>query len=409
MLFRKGLTHVGALSLVLSIVTGGQGFIANASTSPHGGAQALYAGNGVEVVTSRNPATGCAGVFLRSDATQWTNVTPPSPGKVNGQCLYAWVDAAFVSANVGWVEARNGGSDQTVLEHTTNGGATWTIEPGSSTGSNFGTELIGFASATDGWRQQIAEGSNKPYLLQHTSDAGASWRNVTHRDRHACALMPMVFATRAMGFEAAPLAGTTDGDNAVVSFVWRTLNGGATWTKFTPVSPPASVKQGRLLYGAPSFSGANGYLPVIILLPHSRNEKVELLTSHDFGATWEPVGNVVVRGALTFSPSNNGCEASSLIGGPLVSVGNANGSWWILRPGVKGATVVIRDEKGAAHESIVNGAKGLPSTLHGAILQPASARRALVTIGRPHQSSMLYATTDGGATWSLVTAATVKR
>ncbi|HEY5437900.1 MAG TPA: hypothetical protein VIJ99_03280, partial [Acidimicrobiales bacterium] len=153
MLARTVLARVGALSLLtLSIVVGlGPATVSGAAS--HGVPYELYAGNGVEVVTAYNSATGCAGVFTSTDSTGWTNATPPEPGKVDGVCLYAWVDAAFVSPTVGWVEARNGGGVNTVLEHTTDGGHTWTVEPGGSTGSNAGLELIGFESAIDGWRQ----------------------------------------------------------------------------------------------------------------------------------------------------------------------------------------------------------------------------------------------------------------
>jgi len=38
-------------------------------------------------------------------------------------------------------------------------------------GSNGGSQVIGFTSAEDGWRQQFATGSNAPYLLETTTDA----------------------------------------------------------------------------------------------------------------------------------------------------------------------------------------------------------------------------------------------
>jgi hypothetical protein len=408
MLARTILARVSALTLVTSSLVVGLGPAAVSGAASHGVPYELYAGNGVEVVTAYNPATGCAGVFMSTDSTKWTNVTPPKPGKVEGQCLYAWVDAAFVSGTNGWVEARNGGGVNTVLEETTDGGKTWTIEPGGSTGSNAGNELIGFESANDGWRQQIATGSNKMYILQHTKNAGTSWSNIAHKARNGCALTPMVFSTNSIGFEGAQLSGPSVNDNTITPFVWRTLDGGATWSKFSPVAAPASAKQGRLLYGAPSFYGADGYLPIVIALPHSTNEKIEFLTSHDFGKTWTPVGNTLLKGSLTFSPSDNGCVEASTIGGPLVSVGVAYGTWWILRPGTKGSSALVRIARGTLGETVVTATKGLPSTMHGATLQPANALHALITIGNPNQPSALYETSDGGTNWSLVTNATVK-
>jgi len=82
--------------------------------------------------------TGCGEVFLTTDFIHWRNITPPLkiPKSVaKGQCLYVWSDASFTSPTVGWLLARNGGSTQTILRHTVDGGRSWITQPGGDTGA----------------------------------------------------------------------------------------------------------------------------------------------------------------------------------------------------------------------------------------------------------------------------------
>ena len=139
----------------------------------------LYVGHGVEVITTYNDMTGCSPVYLTSDFTNWRYVTPPLKLK-SVACHYIWTSAAFVSPDTGWLLVSNEGGTGTILEHTVNGGRTWTQQPGGDTGSAGGSEVIGFASPSFGWRQQFADGSNASFVLQRTTDGGSTW-TVVHR------------------------------------------------------------------------------------------------------------------------------------------------------------------------------------------------------------------------------------
>jgi hypothetical protein len=132
-------TAVLALVCVVSLSN-----VASATTSVTTNTYLLYVGHGVGVTATANPTTGCSEVFLTTDFIHWRNITPPLKVPTTmpkGSCLYVWTDAYFTSPAVGWLLARNGGSTQTILRHTLDGGRTWITQPGGDTGSNGGGPL----------------------------------------------------------------------------------------------------------------------------------------------------------------------------------------------------------------------------------------------------------------------------
>lgn len=127
-------------------------------------AEPLFVGHGVGVVATDPFGPGCPRLFATTDFMHWRDISPPQP-RTPVPCPCVWQSASFVSPAVGWVLGRDGGNVTTVLFHTTDGGRTWVGQPGSTTGSNGGLQVIGFTSTRDGWRQQFATGSNAPFLL----------------------------------------------------------------------------------------------------------------------------------------------------------------------------------------------------------------------------------------------------
>src|SRR5665213_1237241 len=171
--------------------------VVSASTSFPSSTYELYAGHGFGVAATSNPNTGCSEVFLTTDFSHWRNITPPLkvPSSVpKGQCLYVWTDAYFTSSTDGWLLARNGGSTDTILRHTLDGGRTWITQPGGDTGSNGGWETISFTNSSVGWRQQFGDGSNGHFALQRTLNGGTTWSTRSPDPHGSCVFANDVFS-----------------------------------------------------------------------------------------------------------------------------------------------------------------------------------------------------------------------
>jgi hypothetical protein len=364
----------------------------------------LYAGLGVGVVATSNPNTGCSNVYITTNYVRWRDITPPlrqPADEPKGQCLYVWTDATFLSPSDGWLEARNGGSDETLLRHTLDGGRTWVTQPGGETGSNGGWETISFVSAAVGWRQQFGMGSNGAYELQRTVDAGATWSQRSSDPRGWCVVTNDVFSSALVGFAYATWLGDVN-----PTHLWRTLNGGVSWSLFTLPTPASLPKGARGLYGAPAFSGANG--TVAVDYPVAQHQAIYFYATHNGGLTWtrdlSPLLPIVVRGALTISPqaATETCTMETVaLSGHAATVDAVNPStWWILRPGPAGDStrlIVTVDGEGVTAYNI----KDLPSTNGQPSLGATNSEDALLTLARNGYSTT-YQTSNSGVTWERV-------
>jgi hypothetical protein len=364
----------------------------------------LYAGHGIEVIASTNDLSDCSRVYISSDLRHWRNITPPlRSNPIPGGCLNTWASASFVSPTDGWLLAINGADVSTILRHTLNGGRTWITEPGGEMGSAGGGETIDFVNANLGWRQQFADGSNRPFVLQRTSDGGSSWTNVVRSplQNNGCEFLTDVFANASIGFAALPSGGVGAGLSLSTPYVWRTLDGGVHWSKMTVPGPPPLGSSASAVYFQPAFFGRDGSLAVDYTMG-SRQDLV-WYTSTDYGMHWSLVRSrpflMSVKGAISvhYGSANYACSFQSRISGSPVSVdlfGPA--SWWIVRPGPKSDTTEVKSYKSDGYASTTT--SELPATTHGVTLQALNNRDALVTVGSG-QSSSVYATTDGGSRW----------
>lgn len=226
--------------------------------------------------------SGTGGTILTStdDGATWSNVNSGT-----GADLYA---IRFPSAQVG-VAVGTGGT----IRRSTDGGATWQGVT-SGTGSDFGAlsfadSMIGWATAgggtimktTDGgatWTPQAAPFNsdiNGVYAVDannvwavgnagailHTSDSGANWSR--QPDRTASLTGVFFFDTS---------TGLVSGDpTPPTSNMWRTSDGGATWTRVNvPIFGPA-------IQAIKFINGSRGWAAV---------EERVVLGSSDGGQTW---------------------------------------------------------------------------------------------------------------------------
>ena len=364
----------------------------------------LYAGHGIEVIASTNSYSDCSRVYISSDLSHWRNITPPVRSSPGG-CPYTWASASFVSPTDGWLLAIDGADVSTILRHTVNGGRTWVSDPGGETGSAGGGESIDFVNSKLGWRQQFADGSNQPFVLQRTTDGGSSWTSVVRAPvkDNGCEFLTDVFANASIGFAAVPSGGVGAGVSLSTPYVWRTLDGGIHWSKMTLPRPPSLGPGVSAVYFQPAFFGRSGSLAVDYAA--GSHQDLALYRSTDYGLHWSFARGrpflMSVKGSISihYGSPNFACDFQSTVSAPAVSVDLFSpASSWIIRPGPRSDTMELKLLPNGYTSTTTS---QLPATTHGVTPKAINSNDALVTVGSG-QSSSVYATTDGGATWAKV-------
>ena len=300
--------------------------------------------------------------------------------------------------------ARNGGSTDTILRHTVDGGRTWITQPGGDTGSNVGGETISFVSAALGWRQQFGTGSNGGYSLERTLNGGATWTTRSSDPQGSCNSANDVFVTANVGFASVPWAPANN-----ETHLWRTSDGGVDWSLMT-LPRPSSVPSTALgLYGNPVFSGLEGVAPVDY--PDGSRQAVYFYVTHDGGLSWtldtvHP--RVVVGGDLrinrqgtTAQPCSDGTVAPVASGHVIVITSAGPKIWWILQPGAKGEGSVSVVSLNGGHVASTK-LRDLPSTRNETALAALNSKGALLTLPIPYGYQSTYETSNGGSTWKKI-------
>jgi hypothetical protein len=375
--------------------------VASASASPNTSTYLLYAGHGVGVVATETPSNSCGSVFVTTDFQRWRNVTPPTtvpPSTPKGQCDDVWSDAYFVSRSDGWLMAIDTANVSTLLFHTLNGGSTWTREPGGETGSAGGFETISFTNATVGWRQQFGMGSNGDYSLQRTVNAGTTWTTRAPDPRGSCETANDVFSSPNVGFASVAWAPANNPTN-----LWRSGNGGTSWSVMTLPLPPTVASNALGFYGQPVFSGKNGTIPVDY--PVQGHQDIYFYGSNDRGLTWTLNSNlpVIVLADMTINrqvATSQTCNVAGAIetGHPAIVALANPATWWILQPGHRGSTresIVSQNGQNVTLREITD----LPATYNQPDLAALNSHDALITIAVPNGYRSTYQTSNGGVTW----------
>ena len=346
----------------------------------------LVSSRGLQVIAETG--TTCTKVYLSTDFVHFHPITPVVPTRPNYAPTCGWYSASFISPSDGWIVGINGGGGPSVLEHTTDGGLTWTREePQPAEGSE--SELVGFTSTHDGWSQLMASNANV-FVLQHTSNGGASWSSV-RGPKGGCPWLPDVFSTPSIGFAAHGL--TT---------AWRTEDGGASWTVLGLPRPRGIPAGAPAIYDAPVFVGLRGTIPVTYL--EGTRQIVAFDVTSNGGRNWRLAGVVAVPGAigLTSRQPTGSCTASvpqTSAPLPLLSA-STPGSWWMLRSGPASDSIVLTVAVGHGVKPVGHVSAGLPATA-GALLvtlTAADASRAYVGVGNGRE--VMYQSSDGGAQWT---------
>ncbi len=143
------------------------------------------------------------------------------------------VDVFFLNRNLGWASAWNYTNIPfgTILLKTTNGGQDWSSEQYRD--ENIFITCILYLDSLSGWM------GGTPHALVSTTDAGVNWEQA-HIDTLTFAFFPVLniqFYNSRYGYAC---GGRFD----IAGVIWRTTNGGDSWTPIDPLyAPPDEIWQ----------------------------------------------------------------------------------------------------------------------------------------------------------------------
>ncbi|HZK75101.1 MAG TPA: hypothetical protein VFD88_13995 [Clostridia bacterium] len=187
------------------------------------------------------------------------------------------VQASAPSTNVLWAFMEN-----QYLYRSMDRGATWEQRPLPPTKILFGE--ISFVSNEDGWLTTVAMTGglaacgNALDAVWHTTDAGATWQSLGSSDlpqTHCYSGLSFVDSNR--GFLDAMTPSQT-------TVIYRTTDGGLSWTASTPISNPSGVKS-QYAPGLVRAFGSTLLVPINGQLS-SGNGVQDVYLSTDGGASW---------------------------------------------------------------------------------------------------------------------------
>ena len=289
----------------------------------------------------------------------WYNVTAPGISSIR--------NAFFQNSNKGWMLTTDS------IYRTIDGGVTWTpySVPFNGGYMQFLDDLNGFVLSGE------LSGMHKHAVsLYQTTDGGATWALKYSIDpSQPNNTLPFSGHKNGMTFRD-PSTGWVGGyvPSPGTVYLYKTTNGGVTWSQQSLALPPGYEASDINLTAPTFFSSSDGVLPVWM----SRGADRDLFTyvTHDGGNTWTRSAGVALRsGSTDFTSTNDGYAWSP--GGFLQSTHNAGASWGQVMPNLNFGDNVPQID--------------FVSTTTGWVLQNSV-----------NGSTPLYRTTDGGATWTLV-------
>jgi photosystem II stability/assembly factor-like uncharacterized protein len=377
----SGRRVVGAVVALLAI--GGAAFGAIEATTASGGqpgpsvpaslanshvSAGGYAGSGTWALTA-------SGLRLSTAGGGWQTVTPPVGEASTIAAAY------FTDSSSGWVAMYGQPqSDGTVLSayRTTDGGASWQSATVGSSNLFAPTNptWLSFANQSDGWleAQTVSSSNFSNANLYRTTDGGATWTAL-----QIPIAGPITFVSAEDGFVS---GGATGGA------LYATHDAGASWHAVTlPGSPTGEI------YG-PVFSTSTDGI-VSVTAPSNAGASTEVYRTTDGGVSW--TGPETVTAAADLGGAT-----------PVASIQDG----WLAAIGRGGLFARLQ---GAAGTASTFTASGLPSGDLGQLVQldfPSGTQTGLALFAGGacqgyktdcSQFSALYTTSDGGSTWSQLT------
>ncbi len=223
-------------------------------------------------------ATGDGGEILATanGGTTWTAQSSTTPESLN--------HVHFIDAQDGWAVG-----DQGVIVHTTDGGATWA---GQTSGTGYDLTGVVFTDAQTGWAtgQSFTEyGDYSSGVILHTTDGGQDWTTQyasifdASTGHDGTAFSAVAFADARHGWAVGETQGSDSSYNQTV--IMHTTDGGATWTQQLDFSPPfASNSDNATLSSIACTNAAHA-----VAVGYDEN-RAEIWRTTNGGRTWTRVG-----------------------------------------------------------------------------------------------------------------------
>ena len=311
--------------------------------------------------------TDTAVIRTADGGATWHTVSPTGLGK-------APFSSFFLDTSNGWLVVMGADPSTGMLYHTTDGGVTW-----NSTAVPFGGGSLKFTDAQNGWELiGLSAGmSHEAVAVYRTSDGGASWTRAIIDDPSVTGFsdsLPLVGdknGITALDSQHAWVTGAQPSDDFI--YVYATQDGGTSWVHQT-FSIPAGYSPAQTSAALPIFFGSSqAVLPVLLF---SNNNASVFYVSQDGGQSWTATTPVPQGGFLAAGSFE---DFYVWDGGTQLNASHDRGlTWTTITPNVN-----IKDN--LVSIQFVNATTGW------ALTSDASSHHAL------------YQTTDGGATWNTLT------
>ncbi len=288
--------------------------------------QMISAQDGWALVWGSDPA-GSGNPALAPERTtdgglNWVAVTPPAalPLLANGQALlYAG------SAQRAWLAVNGGDTESTVVFTTTDGGQRWT-ESNTVAGSQ--AVAVAFSGAERGWLLVAASAAmgQEPVYVYRTADGGMTWSLLTSDAPAVCDKTGMAFTSAETGWTTSTCAGGYQ--------VLGSRDGGAHWSA-AQLPPPISACPDGCSVQAPQFAG-----PATFLQIDAYPSAAYLLVSENAGGTWTELRLPAAAGPYPrlrfFGPADAIAVAAGsqgVIGRDFFVTSDGGRSWTAVVPG----------------------------------------------------------------------------
>lgn len=296
--------------------------------------------------------------------TTWTNVTPQNATFVNGATGF------FMNSTTAWFL-----TGESKLYRTTNGGTTWTAYS-----APFGNGYMQFTDTYHGFvLNGLGSGMNKQAVaLYKTNDGGATWiKNYDNTPTLPTPGTSLPFSGHKNGMTFRDsLAGWVGGDIPMDGYFYfyRTVDAGKNWSQQT-LSIPTGYESAFMTLTAPTFFGtSNALLPVWMGRTEGRDLATYVTTNG--GISWTRTAGFAKGAEFVDYFSSKGGFAWDHSGVFQVT-SNAGGTWTFVKPNIDFGD----DFRG---------------------MDFVSATTGWVIQTHPDNSTSLYKTTDGAATWTLL-------